>query len=494
MPTTAFEGDSPMPTFRAPIFTSSILVIAALAACGSSGRETAIEPVVVSPAPTPAPSPAPTPAPAAAPLFFGLEAQGIGDPNPFYEGGRYHLFYLQNEGRHPWRLSSSSDLSSWTAPGEAVPVGQAGEPDYWTGSGSVVADPRGGYRIFYTGHLPGGNPKELVMASRADSLAGPWRKLAAPRFAGVPDYDAMDFRDPFVFWNDEAKAWWMLLTTRKSGQAVIGLYSSPDLDRWTAAAPLYTEASPLNLEVPDLFREDGDWFLLYSDQRDASRQTRYLTAATSAGPYAYGAFDALDGRGFYAGKTAGTGANRLLFGWIANRRGKSDAGALEWGGDLVAHAIRRTGEGALAVDIADSVARQFVSLTGRLSPAAPAGDAVVRATRISADLSVRPGDRFGIRFTRGGVPAAEVAIDTRAQEARFAVGNQTTDAPRVAFPASADGHYHIDLLLDPRQGFGILYINRFRALSFRYYGLADATPAFYADGGYVTLEGEIRVR
>ena len=73
------------------------------------------------------------------PIFFGLEAQGIGDPNPFFENGRYYVFYLQNEGRHPWRMSSSSDLSTWTAPVEVVPVGQAAEPDYWTGSGSVIA-------------------------------------------------------------------------------------------------------------------------------------------------------------------------------------------------------------------------------------------------------------------------------------------------------------------------------------------------------------------
>lgn len=45
-----------------------------------------------------------------------------------------------------------------------------------------------------------------------------------------------------------------------------------------ARRALYSEASQLNLEVPDLFSEGGDWFLLYFDQRDNSRQVRYLTA------------------------------------------------------------------------------------------------------------------------------------------------------------------------------------------------------------------------
>lgn len=476
----------------------TLLVAPFIVGCGSDAPAAPSAPVVTVPTPTPAPSPTPTPTPnpgaTAAPVFFGLEAQGIGDPNPFYEDGRYHVFYLQNEGRHPWRVSSSSDLADWTAPVEAVPVGPVGAPDYWTGSGSAVADPAGGYRIFYTGHLPDGNPKEIVMVSRADSLAGPWSKIASPRFSGVPDYDAMDFRDPFVFWNDEAKAWWMLLTTRRNGQAVIGLYTSPDLDRWTAALPLYAEASPLNLEVPDMFREEGEWFLLYSDQRDASRQTRYLKAALSAGPYAYAPYDALDGRGFYAGKTAGTGANRLLFGWIAHRRGRSDDAEFEWGGDLVAHAVRRTSDGMLAVDIAGPVARQFTTMVRRLSLGTPSADAVTKGTLVTADMTVRAGDRFGVRFAGSGVGGATMEIDQTGGKARFVVGGRTIDAPAVEFPASTDGRYHLDLLLDPRQGFGVLYINRFRALSFRYYDLRGTVPTFYADGGFVSLDGEVRTK
>lgn len=101
---------------------------------------------------------------------------------------------------------------------------------------------------------------------------------------------------------------------------------------------------------------------------------------------------------------------------------------------------------------------------------------------------------FGIRFTKGGSVAAIAEIDPVAQQARFVVGGRATDAPRVAFPASADGRYHLDLLLDPRQGFGVLYINRFRALSFRYYGSSGTAPAFYSDGDFVAFDGEVRTK
>ena len=486
-----------MRKIRFPLLVRLALVASGLTgACGGQAAGAARGPIAVgsTPASTASLISVPSSAVTSAPVFFGLEAQGVGDPNPYFEDGRYYVFYLQNEGRHPWRMSSSTDLTAWSAPIEAVPVGQAGEKDYWTGSGSIIADPAGGYRVFYTGHLPGGTPQETVMVSRSGSLAGPWTKVATPHFSGWPDYDQQDFRDPFVFWNDDAKAFWLLITTRKDGQAAIGRYTSSDLDHWTASAPLYTETSPLNLEVSDLFHEGPDWFLIFSDQRDASRQTRYIKATTAAGSYSHELFDALDGRGFYAGKTAGTDRNRLLFGWVASRRGKRDDTEFVWGGDLVAHAIRRTDNGALAVDIARPIARQFATTTGRLSLGARGNGPVVRGTRITADLRVRPGDRFGIRFMRNDAAEALAQIDSNTQEARFVVGGRTADVPRIAFPASVDGRYRLDMLLDPRQGFGILYINRFRALSFRYYGLSGTVPTVYAERGLLALDGEVRTK
>ena len=454
---------------------------------------TATAPAVIV-APSASPTPAATPAGAASPVMFGLEAPGVGDPNPYFQNGRYYVFYLQDEGRHPWRMSSSSDLSAWSAPIEAVPAGSAGDADYWTGSGSVVADPAGGYRIFYTGHLPGGDPQETTMSARASSLDGPWRKVATPRFSGSATYDRADFRDPFVLRDDATGAYWMLLTSRNAGKAAIALYTSPDLEQWTPAAPLYTESSPLNLEVPALFREGSDWFLVFSDQRDASRQTRYLRATAARGPYAYGPYDALDGRGFYAGKPTGDGADRLLFGWVANRKDRRDDGEWEWGGDLVAHALSRAADGSLAVDIAAPLARQFAQVTSRLTVDAPAAAPLDRATRIVTDVSVRSKDQFGLRFTANGATTATIEIDTAAQEARAVVGGRTSDAPRVAFPASSDGRYHVDVVLDPVRGFGILYLNRYRALSFRYYGIGGTTPALYATKGFLALDGEVRTK
>lgn len=431
----------------------------------------------------------------AAPLYFSGEMAGIGDPNPYFENGTYSVFYLQNQGRHPWFLSQTSDLLSWSKPVEAVPVGDTGTPDYWTGSGSVIADPNGGYRLYYTGHDPEGRPKEVTMEARAEALGGPWTKVPETTFAGLPKYDEWDFRDPFVFWNEQAGAWWMLLTTRQSGKAAIGLYTSPDLAAWAAAEPLYTEESPLNLEVPDLFSEGDDWFLLYSDQRDNSRQVRYMSAADSIGPYAYGPYDALDGRGFYAGKSAGTGDERLLFGWVAHKKLRKDAMNLVWGGDLIMHALKRTAGGALAVSLPQGLADQFDTEDRALSPDQLEIGTPDTTLRVRAEVAVEPGTNFGLAFTANNSGrVSTIAIGTEKGEAAFLYNDDPSGAPRVAFPPSADGAYALDLVVDPDLGLGVLYINDFRALSFRYYRVGATTLSLFADGGFSALHGTVSVR
>lgn len=432
---------------------------------------------------------------AATPSFSFHEPEGVGDPNPYFEDGIYSVFYLKNVGRHPWWMTQSSDLLTWSGPQEAVEVGAPGAPDVWTGSGSVIADPGGGYRLYYTGHSPQGRPKEVVMTARAGVLTGPWVKDTEITVAGLPDYDPLDFRDPFVFWNGDADEYWMLVTSRQTGRAVIGLYASSDLKTWSPRPALYAEESPLNLEVPDLFEEAGNWFLLYSDQREDSRQVRYLTADESDGPYAYGPYDALDGRAFYAGKSAGSGSDRRLFGWVAHKTAHEDQGAFVWGGDLVVHALRRTDAGALAVDVPSEIADAFVNLRSELDERSRNIGRVDKPLLVRADVTASVGARFGFRFQPDDSDSAStLEIDTSLGEAKFLSEGHDDDAARIRFPVKNGGEHHIELLLDPGRGVGVLYIDRFRALSFRFYDLSKSDASIFVNGESFQISGAVLER
>lgn len=429
------------------------------------------------------------------PVYFAGEAAGVGDPNPYAEDGVYSVFYLQNKGRHSWWLTQTSDLAAYSAPVEAIPAGEPGAPDYWTGSGSVVRADDGRYHIFYTGHDPEAQPKEVTLHATATALGGPWQKHEADSFSGLPTYDEWDFRDPFVFWNAETNAWWMLLTTRQEGQAVVGLYTSPDLKTWTADAPLYSEASDLNQEVPDLFPAGDDWFLLYSDQRGNSRQVRYLTAAGSDGPYAYGPYDALDGKGFYAGKSAGSEHERLLFGWVPHKQLRKDAMDFVWGGDLVVHELEHTGEGTLGVHLPGMIRSQFDTERRIVGPDATDLGRVDTPLLITVSAGVAKDDRFGIALTAGNTGrVSAIELDDASGVASFLYNGDTSFAPSVRYPVPKDGQYRLDLVIDPALGLGILYINDFRALSFRYHKVGAADLSLFSDTGFTALEGTVFTR
>lgn len=436
----------------------------------------------------------------------------MGDPNPYYENGTYQLFYLHDEGHHPWYLSQTQDLLSFSSPELVLPAGEAGDAqDNWTGSGSVIADGAGGYRLFYTGHNQTITPVEAVMQAKSDgdSLTQ-WTKAPELTFSGSNGYSTYDFRDPWVFYNDTAGEYWMLLTSRysdqtSSDQAAIGLYTSPDLDQWQAQAPLYTENSPLNLEVPDLLSLDGGEYLIYSDQRDASRQVRHLVPDAAGTGWEYPAFDALDGKGFYAGRTAGPATEKLLFGWVPHKLGRTDAGLSRWGGDIVAHQLKTNSTGELVVQLPDklttglaapatttidwqrgdvSASGNNVTITGDGAfTQEPATDVV----RLHMQLTQLPtNSHFGLQF-RDPVTEkmAEVNFDPVNNRVgfHFENGEQNPQAPWVGVPLDQWSTIDLDVVLHPVLEYGVVYINDYRALTFRFYGLENYSVGVFSLSG-----------
>jgi len=433
----------------------------------------------------------------------------MGDPNPFYDNGNYYIYYLQNSGFHPWYLAKTHDLLSMAYPLEVLPAsGNATRQDQWIGSGSVIKDRSGQYHLFYTGHNAQITPVEAVMHATADdNTLARWSPQSSLTFTGSTGYSDFDFRDPLVFWNEAEQKYWMLITSRYQSKAAIGLYTSDDLNSWAAAAPLYTETSPLNLEVADYFALAQTPFIVYSDQRDNSRQVKYLQKTGSA--WGKPVYEALDGKAFYAARTAGYDDERLLFGWIAHKQGRSDTGASTWGGDLMVHQVGKTAGDELAVFLPEKLraglaSAQPVTRVWNAGDVSESGSAIAVAANARFTLAESAQkNRLSFRVTSDNADAAfgvqlrnpltnqlaVIEINAAQEWAKYyrAGDAANADNPVVATPLDAGAGVEVEILLDPAAGVGAVYFNHYRALSFRLYELADYQVGVYATADAISV-------
>jgi len=166
---------------------------------------------------------------------------------PLYDNGVFQLFYLldwrdvKNHGEGtPWYRVSTTDFVNFTEHGEMLARGTVDEQDLYVFTGSAIKA-NGQYHIFYTGHNPHlrkqGKPEQGVMHAVSDDMVK-WKKIPEHTFFALADkYEPHDWRDAFVFWNEDAKEYTMLLAARfKTGiprrRGVTALCASKDLVKW----------------------------------------------------------------------------------------------------------------------------------------------------------------------------------------------------------------------------------------------------------------------
>ena len=186
------------------------------------------------------------------PLYHHTPKRGwMNDPNGmFYKDGVWHLFYQYNPygsmwGNMHWGHSSSTDLVHWKDEGVAL------APDAWGTmfSGSCVTD-NGNIVAMYTTSRPtpfGGDVQAQCIAFSKDN------GKTFTKYEGNPVLTAedKDFRDPRPFWNEDIKAWNLILAV---GQEM-RIYSSPDLKKWKYESSFGKEYGCHGgvWECPDLF-------------------------------------------------------------------------------------------------------------------------------------------------------------------------------------------------------------------------------------------------
>ena len=293
-------------------------------------------------------------------LFYTPQHARVGDVIPYYEDGKFHLFYLKNwnpyfgsDRKDGWHLLNTKDMVHY---GPETAIGILG------GTGSVIkAD--GIYHLYYCVFEQ--NPQRQYVCHATSSDLDSWTKHEEETFG--PDetiYLPTDWRDPYVFWNEEENCWWMIFAAQKKGKTTrrgcVGLCKSKDLHHWDYCEPFY---APMNaqcaFECPDFFRM-GDWYYLVFSSYADRYQTMYRKSRSPYGPWQTPEIDTFDTRAFYAAKTGSDGVHRYVYGWNPTREvnehnfdppgypGK-DCNTWDWGGSLVVHELWQDENGDLFV-------------------------------------------------------------------------------------------------------------------------------------------------
>jgi beta-fructofuranosidase len=323
----------------------------------------------------------------------------VGDVIPFYHDGSFWLFYLhdwRDPDRHgeglSWHLVRTRDLLSVEDLGVVLAHGSTEEQDLFAATGSII-EVGGRFHLFYTGFNPRlrdseGLAREAVMHAVSEDLIN-WRRLRAHAFFAPKDrYEVQDWRDPFVFQDPRSGNFGMLLASRTREGAsrrrgCTAYCGSADLKSWRVEAPFWSPRLFFMHECPDLFQIGDWWYLVYSEFSDCFA-TRYRMSRSLDGPWLAASADTLDGRAFYAAKTATDGLRRYAFGWIATKAGEVDSGAWQWGGTLAIHEVVQRPDGALNVMLPDPIRQSFRHELG-LEPRPVAGDWMLDARAAQSD-------------------------------------------------------------------------------------------------------------
>jgi beta-fructofuranosidase len=293
------------------------------------------------------------------PQFHLLPAKNwMNDPNgPIFWNGMYHMFFQYNPnaavwGDMHWAHAVSPDMIHW----KHLPIALAPTPGWDDADGCFTGsavDDHGTATFLYTGvkkstpemaTLRDGhsNLREVqCLATSSDPELRSWTKWKTPVIEPPADPLLTGFRDPFL-WR-VGDRWYLGVGSgmQKQGGRVL-LYRSKDLRQWEYLHPLatgkWTERENINpvdsgemWECPDFFPLGSKHVLLYSTAGKVAWETGELDPKELLfHPQRNGV---LDHGAYYAQKTQLDGkGNRILWGWIPERRPDSELIAAGWAG------------------------------------------------------------------------------------------------------------------------------------------------------------------
>lgn len=316
-------------------------------------------------------------------IFYKPRGGWVGDLIPFSHDDKFYLFYLHDERKGKtdddygfgtsWNLLITKDGTEIEDKGVVLPTGGIDDVDLSCYTGSVLKGPDNKFHLFYTAQncdnpkfCKDGKPLQFIMQATSDDLIH-WEKHYDTVFGSDGKlYEVYDWRDPFVYLNEEDNCYYMLLAARRNGASqknggCIALCKSKDLWNWEICEPFYEPQAYLTHECPDLFSMGEWWYLVYSTFSEKF-VTHYRMSKNPNGPWTAPPEDSFDGRAFYAAKTAELNGERWAFAWVPTKKGFGDYGHWEWGGELVMHKLEQLPDGRLVSGIPPEIYKEFSKL------------------------------------------------------------------------------------------------------------------------------------
>lgn len=450
-------------------------------------------------------------------MFYKPTHGWVGDAMPFYEGGAFHVFYLQDTRPapatyHPWYKAVTTDFVNYQDEGEMIPCGKDGSQEDALGTGSVFKD-GSTYYAFYTAHNGDLDPREIIYLATSTDLKK-WDKQTSFSFRAPDGYDRNEFRDPFIL--KKGNEYKMLISTRADvgggdWKGVIAQFKSNDLLNWsvdTTEPFFYIDESEFMVECPDVFVEGNYEYLIYSGIN--SRKVHYIYRQLGESTWVVPVSKDFDGVSFYAAKTASDGNNRFLFGWAPTRVDNNDVSSFSWGGSLVVHELKQNSDGTLDVIINNNIDKkiatgQELKVVGAKSNSNSSGsynlkagnntqdyvtfDRLLGVTKITTDIKVGTATEFGFEFGASGNRREVFALqfDTKKNKIdlnrvlRFEDASQTIAS--VNLPVNQSGEYSVTILIE--NSICVIYINGKTAFSNRIYLMNQNAWGIYANNGDV---------
>ena len=427
----------------------------------------------------------------------------VGDTMPYYENGKYYVYYLKDGGdarNHAVYLATTEDFVTWHEyPNAILTAGDNSAQDSWIGTGSVVKVGTK-YYFFYTGHNSSGAKEyhETIMVAEGTSPTKFAKKsgwqITPPSSLGQKN----DFRDPQAYYDSATDTITLTITASQDGVARIIKYTlRGDLTNASYGGIIFTNpvsdtVNCFNLECSDTFRIGNKWYLTFSAQDD----TLWYTAAdTQYGPYTAKP-KRLDGKIFYAAKHVSDGTDTYMVGWV--RRSDpvtSTEGVGAWAGNMLVQKVVSDGMGGIYLAPVDAYLQNTIEsspLCSR-SQTVKSGEFVnaffcLESYVVSGEFTYGDNGDFGFAFDYDGATDRYklISISPARQTLSLKFNNGTTAVTEVPISISPNKKHSFAYVQEG--SVGIMYFDGQTALTVRLYGTSGKAVKLFAENNTVAFD------